>query len=162
MALGETIVQITASDDMPNQVDIYRRRKNDQEFESRFTRAREDQMHTWSDQIVGLIDSACTGYKQKVQLDSEDLKKIEEDGYITFVFDRTHLEHAKARVDVRKFLMAKIVPQVFGERHQVDLNMSWEEKDDNELLLLLKDAAEKSEMDLEAIISIFATAMELK
>ncbi|OUS34552.1 hypothetical protein A9Q94_15755 [Rhodobacterales bacterium 56_14_T64] len=71
---------------------------------------------------------------------------IQKDGCVTFQFRRKHLDHAKAMMDVRKWLMSKIVSAVFGDRLQVDANHTFESKDDAELVHALRDAARKAGM----------------
>ncbi|OUS34551.1 hypothetical protein A9Q94_15750 [Rhodobacterales bacterium 56_14_T64] len=61
MAMGETVTGITKDDGIPVQQVIYQWRQIHHDFNVSFTRAREDQMHTWSDQIVSLIDNAEFG-----------------------------------------------------------------------------------------------------
>lgn len=119
---------------MPDPHTVTKWRRAHPDFDADYTRAREDQMHSWADDIVSLIDGAAPGKKVKVKLDSEDLTRIENDGWVTFVFEREFLQHAIAKVDVRKWLMSKILPVVFGDRLQVEANHTFEKKDDAEIM----------------------------
>ena len=114
------------------------------DFSALFVRAREEQMRTWSDQIVSLIDNAEPGYKIKVPLDSPDLEKIEKNGFVTFTFNRHALHHASEMVNVRKWVMSKVLRQEFGDRQTLDMNVTYEDKDDDELIAEFRMAMEQA------------------
>jgi hypothetical protein len=162
MALGETMANISKEEGMPTKETIYQWRQIHPDFDSLYMRAREDQMHAWSDEIVTLIDDAEMGYNVKVPLGSPEMEKIEKNGYVHFKFRRHHLDHAKAKVDVRKYLMSKIVPQVFGDRLKVDATHTVEQKDDAEMIHALQEALRKAGMEPDDIVSLIGTGAPLQ
>lgn len=160
MALGETVSNIHRDENMPSPKVLFKWRHLHPDFEIQYTRAREDQMHTWSDQIVTLIDDAEPANKITVKLDSADLKRIEADGYVTFEYKWTFLKHAIAKVDVRKWLMSKVLPKVFGDRLQVDATHTVENKDDAEMMHALREAMGKANMDLGDLATLLEANQE--
>ncbi|WP_342456036.1 hypothetical protein [Phaeobacter gallaeciensis] len=156
MALGETLKEICQSPHMPTQTGVAKWRQARPEFDVQYVRAREDQMHAWADEIVWLIDNAEMGYNVKVPLKSKEMERIQKDGFVTFKFRRHHLDHAKARVDVRKWLMAKVLPAVFGDRLNIDANHTFEAKDDAEILQEMRTAMERAGMDPEDLIAMLS------
>ncbi|MDE4366034.1 hypothetical protein PXK52_07825 [Phaeobacter gallaeciensis] len=141
---------------MPTQTGVAKWRQARPEFDVQYVRAREDQMHAWADEIVWLIDNAEMGYNVKVPLKSKEMERIQKDGFVTFKFRRHHLDHAKARVDVRKWLMAKVLPAVFGDRLNIDANHTFEAKDDAEILQEMRTAMERAGMDPEDLIAMLS------
>lgn len=160
MALGETLKEICADPKMPTQTGVAKWRQARPDFDVQYVRAREDQMHAWADEIVYLIDNAEMGYNVKVPLGSPEMERIQKDKVVTFKFRRHHLDHAKARVDVRKWLMAKILPQVFGDRLNIDATHTIEQKDDAEILQELRAEMERAGMSSQDLVDLLASAAE--
>lgn len=106
IACGETLPQICRDEHMPAEATIRRWARAEGPFREAYARAREEQMHAWSDEIVTISDDGSRDY-------------VLEDG--TKRVDHDHIQRAKLRVDTRKFLMAKIAPKAFGEKVDIDL-----------------------------------------
>jgi hypothetical protein len=114
-----------------------------EDFAQSYARAREDQMHAWADQIVTFADNGTFD----VMLD-EDGKPIRKANGEPKLY-RQHIDRTKLRIDTRKWLMAKILPTVFGDKLEVTGTVTWEQKDDAELLHGLQEAMDKSGLSLE-------------
>ncbi|UWQ30248.1 hypothetical protein [Leisingera sp. M523] len=163
MSLGETLKSICEDPKMPTQTGVAKWRQARPEFDVSYARAREDQMHAWADEIVSLIDGAEMGYNVRVPLASKEMERIKEDGFVTFRFRKHHLDHAKAMVDVRKWLMAKVLPAVFGDRLNIDANHTIESKDDAEILQELRAEMERAGMTAEDFAQLVtSSAMTLQ
>lgn len=156
MALGETYHKICEDAHMPETVSLWRWRQKHPEFGSAFARAQVDQVQTWADQIVTLIDEAEPGYNVTVPLDSPDVERIEANGNVTFRFRKHQVAHAVEMVNVRKWLMAKIIPHLYGDRQQVDVRHSYADKDDDELLHELRSATEAAGLTPRALADLLA------
>lgn len=161
LALGETATDIHKDPNMPSAKVIYKWRQLHPDFEASHARAREDQMHSWSDQVISLVDNAEMGYNIKVPLDSPDLEKIEADGFVHFKFRKHHLAHAQAMAHERKWLMGKLVA-MYGDRLQVDANHTFEGKDDSEMLHALQDAARKAGVTPEEMATLLTGEMPVQ
>lgn len=161
MALGETSEQICKAEGMPTPATLWNWRQAHPDFLDAYARAREDQMHAWSEQIVTLIDDAEPDFVVEAKRSDKDVFQVDgnPDGRVSFRLQRVHLERAKAMVDVRKWLMAKIVPAVFGDRQQVDLNLNMADKDDAELLHELETAAAVAGVSVDELVKMASGAI---
>lgn len=161
MALGETSEQICKTEGMPTPATLWNWRQAHPDFLEAYARAREDQMHAWSEQIVTLIDDAEADWTVDTKRSNKDVLSVEGDveGRVVLKYKRLHLERAKAMVEVRKWLMAKIVPAVFGDRQQVDLNVNMADKDDAELLHELETAAAAAGVSADELVKMVSGAI---
>ena len=161
MALGETTDQIAKTDGMPYRETIWKWRKAHPEFDNAYARAREEQMHAWSEQIVTLIDDAEADWTVDTKRSAKDVlvADADADGRVVLKFKRLHLERAKAMVEVRKWLMAKIVPAVFGDRQHLDVTMSLADKDDAELMHELETAAAAAGVSADDLVKMVSGAI---
>lgn len=99
IALGESIYEISQDEHMPahgTMCDwLYGQGYppiDRDELAVRYTRAREQQALRWGDEIVGIADT------------EDDPRR------------------AQVRIDARKWVSAKLLPRVYGDRHQVDVS----------------------------------------
>lgn len=106
IADGKTLPQICASPTMPHESTIRRWARADETFRASYARAREEQMHTWADEIVTIADDST-----RDMIEADGAKRVDHD----------HINRSKLRIDTRKFLMAKIAPKTFGEKLDVDV-----------------------------------------
>ena len=145
MALGETVADIARSPHMPTTTGIQKWRQARPEFDVAFTRAREDQMHAWADQIISFADHGTEDI-----LRNEDGKPVLKKNGQPQLY-REHIERTRLRIDTRKWLMAKILPTVFGDRINIDANHTIESKDDAEMVQELRDAMDKAGVTLDGL-----------
>lgn len=110
VASGETLPNICVDERIPHERTIRRWAREDGPFREAYARAREEQMHSWADEIVTISDDG-----------SRDYVVTEENGRKVTKVDHDHIQRSKLRVDTRKFLMAKIAPKTFGEKVNVDV-----------------------------------------
>ena len=145
MRHGETIHQMSREEHLPSFECVSRWRKLHPEFDQAIARARVDQMHAWADQIISLADDVEGNYsKIEVALDDPALQRTEKAGKVTFSYHRKHVTRAQLMIDTRKWLMARFDPATFADRKTVDVAITYEDKDDEELLAELREAAQKA------------------
>lgn len=87
---------------MPDRVTVWRWQRANEDFRNLYAQSRMEQAHYWSDEIVDISDDGSRDYK--------------ESGDRGPVVDMDHIARSRLRVDTRKFLMAKIVPKIYGDR----------------------------------------------
>ncbi len=109
---GESLRSICEDPRLPSHQTIYKWAAVQPIFKTAYARAREAQMERWSDDIVEIADEAATATGER----------IDKEGTVEAIVDPGVIQAAKLRIDTRKFLMAKLAPQRYGER--VDLNVS--------------------------------------
>ena len=101
LACGEPMAKITQSAHMPNPVTIYRWLREKPDFQQRYADARRDGAHCLADQIQDIVDT-------------EPLAVFDEAGNKRY--DAGSIAHNRLRMDARKWLAAKYLPKVYGDR----------------------------------------------
>lgn len=102
LASGKTLNDILKEEGMPDRVTVWRWQRANEEFRNLYAQSRMEQAHYWSDEIVDISDDGSRDYK--------------ESGDRGLVVDMDHIARSRLRVDTRKFLMAKIVPKIYGDK----------------------------------------------
>ena len=101
LACGEPMAKITQSAHMPNPVTIYRWLREKPDFQQRYADARRDGAHCLADQIQDIVDT-------------EPLAVFDEAGNKRS--DAGSIAHNRLRMDARKWLAAKYLPKVYGDK----------------------------------------------
>lgn len=157
MANGETIDQMAKEPHMPDRRSIRKWAEQRPDFGQDYARARVAQMHAWADQIVALSDEEVeTGYTIRVDLDSADLERIEKNGVVTFKYRRKHIDRARLMIDTRKWLMARIAAEDFGEKQQVSVTHSFDQREDDEIMAELQAALRETGLTIEDVTKMLA------
>jgi len=160
MALGETLTTILAGEGMPSDRTVLLWRRTHPDFDVAYIKAREDQMHAWGDQIVGLMDRAIP---DKIELDKNSpiLRKYENGEKIVLEVDGKHLSHVREMIKTRQWVMAKIAPHHWGDKQTIHNTYSVEHKDDAELVADLREALNKSGMTPEDLVALLTQDREV-
>jgi hypothetical protein len=87
IAGGESLRTICAADDMPDKATVLRWLTKGGPFRDQYTRAREDQVEHYADEIIDIADNTVSDSQRD-----------------------------RLRVDTRKWLMGKLAPKKYGER----------------------------------------------
>ncbi|OSI34568.1 hypothetical protein [Neisseria dumasiana] len=93
LAQGKSMVAICGLEDMPAQSTVYKWLAESEEFSERYARAREMQADLYADQIIRIAD------------DCEP--------------EAAAVAKAKAQIDARKWLAARLAPKKYGDRLDV-------------------------------------------
>lgn len=99
---GETLKAICRSEGMPGESTVRSWASLDIDgFAARYARAREIGYHAMAEQIIEISDDSSADFAST------------ENGVR---FDSEHVQRAKLRVDSRKWLLAKMLPKVYGDK----------------------------------------------
>ncbi len=101
LAAGEPMAKIAKSANMPDPTTIYKWLRQNADFNHRYVDARKDGAHCLADQIQDIVDT-------------EPLAVFDEAGNKRY--DSGSVAHNRLRMDARKWLAAKYLPKVYGER----------------------------------------------
>jgi len=101
LASGEPMAKIAKLPSMPDQTTIYRWLREKPDFQQRYADARVDGAHVLADQIQEIVDT-------------EPLAVFDEQGNKRY--DSGAIQHQRLRMDARKWLAAKYLPKVYGDR----------------------------------------------
>lgn len=115
IALGESVRKICSTDDTPNEETIYRWVLNNEDFSKKYRLAREMQQERHLDELLEIAD------------DPPPLTAMG-------ATDSGAIQHARLRIDTRKWAMARLSPKKYGEK----LDMSHGVQADNSLASLIR------------------------
>jgi hypothetical protein len=101
LASGMPVTKIVLLDHMPSQQTVYTWLRKHPEFLEMYEIARQDLAHTMANQIQEIIDE-------------KPLQVVDEAGNIKY--DSGSIADKRLRMDGRKWLAAKYLPRVYGER----------------------------------------------
>ena len=105
LACGEPVSKISEDKHMPGMTTIYMWLRRHDDFRKSYEEARKDGAHSFADQIARIIDM-------------EPLKIVDELGNVKI--DPGSISWNRLRMDGRKWLAAKYLPRVYGERIGVE------------------------------------------
>lgn len=98
LAAGQSMAQICRRKDMPAESTVYKWLAEGGAFSERYARAREQQADLYADEIIEIAD-ACEP-------------------------EAAAVAKAKARIDARKWLAARLAPKKYGDRVGLSANMA--------------------------------------
>jgi hypothetical protein len=105
LACGEPISKISQDPHMPGMTTIYMWLRRHEDFRKQYEEARKDGAHAFADQIAHIID----------------MRPLEvTDEYGNVKLDPGSIAWQRLRMDGRKWLAAKYLPRVYGERIGVE------------------------------------------
>lgn len=104
LASGEPMSKITRDAHMPDMSTVYKWLRKDNEFRQMYEVARQDGAHTYASEISEIVDT-------------EPNKVYDEAGNMKY--DPASIAHSRLRMDARKWLAAKYLPKVYGERQVI-------------------------------------------
>ncbi len=106
LAEGETLRGICRTEGMPPESTVRKWAMDDiHGFAAQYARARELGYHAMADEIVHISNTPVLGVKTKV----DDTGKTE-------TTEGDMIEHRRLQIDARKWLLAKALPKVYGDK----------------------------------------------
>jgi hypothetical protein len=106
IANGETLHEICSDPHMPSQTVVRQWRVDDVHgFSDRYQRARQEQTHTYVDQIMTIADDGRNDWMARNDPDNPG-----------WAMNGEHIARSRMRIDTRKWYASKILPKLYGER----------------------------------------------
>lgn len=112
IAEGESLRAICLDDDMPNKATVFRWLAADKAFSDQYARAREAQADALADEIVYIADTPQIG-----QVSVSKATGLE-------VTEADMIAHRRLQVDARKWMAGKLAPKKYGDKQEIDLNVT--------------------------------------
>jgi hypothetical protein len=109
IACGESARSICRDDEMPALSTLFRWLSRNKEFSEQYARAKEEQADALEDELLNIADEVG----QPLIVDGA---AVMVDGKPMMVVDNAAVQHAKLRVDARKWVASKLKPKKFGDR----------------------------------------------
>ena len=105
---NKSLATICEAEGMPNWRTVYAWLEKHPEFQQMYARAKQDQAERLAEEIIAIADECTIGERTKIKSNGE----VE-----TTTGDM--IERAKLRVDARKWIAAKLLPQKYGESVEI-------------------------------------------
>lgn len=103
---GKSLRSICAREDMPSKRTVMFWLRTRPEFKAAYRTAQQERAECWIEEIVSIADD-----------NSEDLVERElENGKTVTVVDHDHIARSRLRVDTRKWIAAKMMPKLYGDK----------------------------------------------
>lgn len=125
ISLGESMRSICRDDNMPVQTTMFRWLRERSEFKQQYDLAKEESAESLADEMTDIADNECT---KPLMIDGKPM--YGDDGKPIMVVDSTAVQHAKLRIDTRKWAASKLKPRKFGDKIQnenVNVEMTHEQ-----------------------------------
>lgn len=105
------------------------------EFQIMYRAAEEQRAHLFVDEIIEIADDSTNDYMESFNKDGEAISKL----------NAEHVQRSRLRIDARKWVSGKRLPQIYGERP----NELFQSKDDvrEEIVSLLQRLTSDSKKD---------------
>lgn len=103
------LTQIAAMEDMPSRQSIWNWLAEHEDFRLMYEKARDELYSHMADELLEIADDAKNDWVER-----EYGKE----------FDKEHAMRSRLRVDTRKWLMSKILPKKFGDKLEVEHDVS--------------------------------------
>lgn len=104
LAIGRSLIQITADPDFPSERTVYAWLEKYPEFQQKYARARELQAEHYASEIIALADTPVEARKVTIKADGGEEITIGD------AVDRTRVQ-----IDARKWYASKLAPKKYGE-----------------------------------------------
>jgi hypothetical protein len=112
VASGEPLRQVCRDAHMPDERRVREWRQTNREgFSPRYARARAMQLESWADEMIDIADDGSNDWETRTR----------EDGSKYDVVNHEVINRAKLRIDTRRWLMARLRPDLYGEMVLVDV-----------------------------------------
>lgn len=113
LAQGQTLREICRDDHLPHESTVRLWvAENRDGFSTRHARARETQLDVWADEISNIADDGSNDWMERAR----------KDGSVEIVLNREHVARSQLRIDTRKWLLAKLRPEKYGESVKLDVD----------------------------------------
>jgi transposase-like protein len=114
LAAGESMRSVSRDEDMPAMSTLFKWLREHKEFSEQYAKAKEES----ADALVeDMLDIADNQVEQPLIVDGQPVKA---DGKTVMIKDGPSVQHARLRVDTRKWAASKLKPKKYGDK--LDLN----------------------------------------
>ena len=79
-------------------------------FSPHYARAREVGYHKMFDQMLDISDDATNDFRKRTNEEGETIEAVDHD----------HIARSRLRIDTRKWMLAKALPKIYGDKVEID------------------------------------------
>ena len=115
LASGESMRSVSRDDSMPAMSTLFKWIRDIPEFTEQYVKAKEESADALAEDMVDIADNQVS---QPVMVDGLPLR--DDDGNIIMVVDNVAVNHAKLRIDTRKWAASKLKPKKYGDKTMIE------------------------------------------
>jgi hypothetical protein len=113
LAAGESLRAICRDPGMPSEKAVRLWALDDKHpFAPHYARARELQLYTWADELFDISDDGRNDWMEKHDRDGNSLG---------WRLNGEHVQRSRLRVDTRKWMLARMLPRIYGDKLSTEL-----------------------------------------
>jgi hypothetical protein len=110
IACGESMRSITRCENMPCMATVFKWLREKDEFSQQYIKAKLESADAWADDIVDIADNQA-----KEILIIQGAVVLDHDEKPVYVATNTSINHARLRIDARRWAASKLKPKKYGE-----------------------------------------------
>lgn len=107
---GESLRAICREESMPSKASVFRWLGIHKEFSDQYAKAKEEQAELFADEIVNIVDTAAN------PLLVDGIPLLDSNGNPVMVTDTASINHARLKMDARKWVASKLKPKKYGDK----------------------------------------------
>lgn len=111
LAAGESMRSISRDESMPAMSTLFKWIRENEAFSQQYAKAKEESADAW---VEDMLDIADNQVGNPVLVDDKPL--LNQDGKAVMFVDGPAVNHARLRVDTRKWAASKLKPKKYGEK----------------------------------------------
>lgn len=115
LAAGESMCSISKDEDMPAKTTLFKWIREIEEFTHQYARAKEESADALVEDMLDIADNQVS---QPVLVDGVPMVI---DGQLVQVVDAVSVNHARLRVDTRKWAASKLQPRKYGDIKNINV-----------------------------------------
>lgn len=112
LADGMSLRTICLAEDMPNRATVFRWLASFSAFSDQYAKARIAQAETLFDEMLDIADTPRTGQKTVSKATGMEITEAD------------MIEHRRLQVDTRKWVLGKLAPKKYGEKVDINANVT--------------------------------------
>jgi len=116
LASGESLRSISRDSDMPACSTMFKWMREHEQFSKQYVKAKEESADALVEDMLDIADNQVT---QPLMIDG---KPVEINGEVVMVKDAVGVNHARLRVDTRKWAASKLKPKKYGDKVQQEVS----------------------------------------
>lgn len=113
IADGESLRSVCSTEGMPGKATVMRWLGANEIFRDHYAKAREVQADAIFDEILDIADDGSNDWMERLNSDGEN---------IGWQFNGEAARRSQLRVDARKWVLGRMLPKKYGERHAVEVS----------------------------------------
>lgn len=115
LSVGQSVREICRGDDMPAASSVFKWLTLHEDFAEQYARAKVAGVEALAEEILDIADDATNDWMERKDPDGQN---------IGWVFNGEAARRSQLRIDSRKWILSKLAPKKYGDRLDVNANVT--------------------------------------